>query len=121
MKTEGAFNMNDDWPCTVNFDMFFGPAKPASKMAETPSIGSPGQGQGDRCLLCDRYERCLDFADSSGWDGFNCESCDYEKQGPVVFCYGEFLETPDDPWDDWDYDFEGDPELPLSWEPDRVE
>lgn len=118
--------MNDDWPCTVNFNIFFGAANPENVVKEIPLAGNPDKGQGDRCLFCDQYEKCLDFAVISNWDGFNCENCVYEKQGPVVFCYGDLLALLDEPWDDdfddddfdddWDCDFDPDLEEPEKWD-----
>lgn len=103
--------MNTDWPCVVNFDLFFGAVNTGVEPDEFCFVGTPSNGQGDRCLFCDHYERCLDFAVISRWNGFNCENCTYDNRGPVVFCYREFLALLNDPWiddlyDDEDYDFE---------------
>lgn len=35
----------------------------------------PRRNPGERDFTCRQYERCLSYAASKGWSGFNCETC----------------------------------------------
>ena len=76
--------MREDWPCGINLNLLVGDNTGDVDAVNCRIVGSPSEGQGDRCLYCDQYERCLDFAILSEWSGFNCCRCTYANQGPVI-------------------------------------
>jgi len=58
-------------------------------------IGIPSEGQGDRCLHCDQYGRCLDFAAAEDWEGFNCGICGYPYRGKLYDLSGFEIDDSD--------------------------
>ena len=80
--------IKDNWPCSVDDTYLF---KPYVKWNGPFAVnGSPQRGLGDRCLYCEHYGRCLDFAAGRDWEAFNCQSCPYAQRAGFSFRQADF-------------------------------
>lgn len=80
--------IKDNWPCSVD-DTYL--LKPHVKWDGPFAVnGGPRRGLGDRCLYCEHYDRCLDFAAGRDWEAFNCQSCPYAQRAGFTFRQADF-------------------------------